>query len=1150
MAKNNFNFQVKAGLDVRNFNKGVNKIQASIAKLKAAFMSFAGGIGIGLGFEKFISNVKDTAVNLDTAKNTLRNVSNVTKTLKTSVGDLDVTIDNYSSNLEYVRDLSNEYGQDLVTLISNFAKFTAAAKGTSLGLEDQKLVYESLVRASATYHLSADKTNDVMNAVVQMMSKGKIVAEELRRQLGNNLPGAFNIMAAAVGVSTSELDKMMANGELLADKYLPKFAMELNRITANASFDSLQTSLNRFKNEWYELVESSNADVLFKKLVDKSTSALDNIGKNFKSYLGGATGLLIGLLAGPQIAKAFVNASKFYKNYRANAEAEIAAIEARIKSLKAELAGLGRMTGLGGFFTDSDAVGATSEQIKKMKEVNDLIIKEENLQNSLGQTTVTCWSTNTKKIGEASGKLGIMAKEVAKNESQILKNAGAWKRFTHGVNLGVTKVVGSIKKMGQSLVASLGPIGLITIGITAISTIWGVIKGKIEDARREQERLNNIVNGVDDRIGERIAPAQSDIKKVADLKRGFDELGKAGDKAGQKLMYTKIQEIVPALSDITYEDLCKKADGFEQMAEAIKNWADSLSSGSEMLANYMELGDLMRQQDDLKKDIDKLQNSGNPKTEQKMVLTGSTNFGGATYSFVDALTEEGQLLKDKEQELQKVTEAIEDVKEKISKIKVVEEVTPVKNANEDLLKIYKDSTKALKELERQKREGAITDKEFAEEYDSIVRKYYQEASNSGELVLETILSKLKAGKALTKLEQWYLDLHNKTQQAIANASARQMEEENKRLAEQAQKAREEFDRKFKDGEYNVKETTPRNTRLDYKKTQFDITSEKYEEADEKIKNLQDSLEKLQKDYKKIFKDDKTHEEALRKIEEMNKELKFLKANATAWSEAMALEEMIQDLQEVKIELKSLYKELGDEIWGDFTSVVGSIESIYNAFKRIEDLSKDKDATGWDKFFASFSAFETIMNTLIGTMETFNNIMEISNSIKDAQTAKTLALNAAKAQEVALDTAATAVKTAAAAAATDNAAATAAETSASIAKTSAKSGEAIADATASGAKMQFPLNLFAIAAGVSAVIAALASISKFEKGGIVGGSSTHGDKNMVRINAGEMVLNKTQQGTLYRAIASGNLGGGGGGEWRVRGTDLIKVINNTQSKLRG
>lgn len=1152
MAKNNFNFQVKAGLDVRNFNKGVNKIQASIAKLKAAFMSFAGGIGIGLGFEKLISTVKDTAVNLDVAKSTLKNVSNVTKTLKTSVGDLDVTIDNYSSNLEYVKGLSNEYGQDLVTLISNFAKFTAAAKGTSLGLEDQKLVYESLVRASATYHLSADKTNDVMNAVVQMMSKGKIVAEELRRQLGNNLPGAFNIMAAAVGVSTSELDKMMANGELLADKYLPKFAEQLNRITANASFDSLQTSLNRFKNEWYELIEVSNADVLFKNLVDKSTSALDNIGKNFKSYLGGATGLLIGLLAGPQIAKAFVNASKFYKNYRANAEAEIAAIEARIKSLKAELAGLGKMAGLGGFFTDSDAVGATSEQIKKMKEVNDLMIKQEDIQNSLGQTTVTCWSNNTNKIGEASKKLGIMAREVAKNENQILKNASAWKRFTHGVNLGVTKVVGSIKKMGQSLVASLGPIGLITIGITAISTIWGVIKGKIEDARKEQERLNNIVNGVADRIGERMAPAQDDIKKVADLKRGFDELGKSGDKVGQKLMYTEIQKLVPALADITYEDLCKKANGFDQMAEAIKNWSEALSTGAEMLASYSELGDLLSQQETLKGDIEKLQNSGNPKTKKKMVWTGgSPTLGGATYSMVDVLTEEGKLLKEKEDELQKVADAIEDVKERISKIQVVEESTSTfaTKPNEDVLKLYKDSTEALKELERQKREKAITDEEYAEEYDSIVRKYYQAAASSGELILETIIGKLEAGKTLSKLEQWYLDLHNMTQNAIANASAKQMEEENKRLAEQAKKAQEEFDRKFKDGEYNVKETTPRNTKLDYKKTQLDITSEIYEEAEEKVKNLQDTLEKLKEDYKKTFKDDGTHEEALRRIEEMTKQLEFLKANATAWGEAMALEEMIQDLQEIKIELKSLYKELGDEIWGDFTSVIGSIESIYNAFKRIEDLSKDKDATGWDKFFASFSVFETIMNTLIGTMETFNNIMEISNSIKDAQTAKTLALNAATAQEVALETAGTAVKTAAAGAATANATATAAETSASIAKTSAKSGEAIADATASGAKMPFPLNLMAIAAGVAAVVAALASVSKFEKGGIVGGSSTHGDKNMVRANSGEMILTKGQQGTLF-AMLNGKHSMGGNVEFKIKGADLVGTINNYQTRRRG
>ena len=75
---------------------------------------------------------------------------------------------------------------------------------------------------------------------------------------------------------------------------------------------------------------------------------------------------------------------------------------------------------------------------------------------------------------------------------------------------------------------------------------------------------------------------------------------------------------------------------------------------------------------------------------------------------------------------------------------------------------------------------------------------------------------------------------------------------------------------------------------------------------------------------------------------------------------------------------------------------------------------------------------------------------------------------------------------------------------------AKSGEAIADATASGAKMPFPLNLIAIAAGVAAVVGALAMISGgFADGGIIGGNSFHGDKMLARVNAGEMILNQKQ-----------------------------------------
>ena len=67
-------------------------------------------------------------------------------------------------------------------------------------------------------------------------------------------------------------------------------------------------------------------------------------------------------------------------------------------------------------------------------------------------------------------------------------------------------------------------------------------------------------------------------------------------------------------------------------------------------------------------------------------------------------------------------------------------------------------------------------------------------------------------------------------------------------------------------------------------------------------------------------------------------------------------------------------------------------------------------------------------------------------------------------------------------------------------------------------MPFPYNIVAIAAGVAAVVAALASISgAFANGGIVGGSSPSGDKLLARVNSGEMILNGAQQSRLFNFI---------------------------------
>ena len=79
----------------------------------------------------------------------------------------------------------------------------------------------------------------------------------------------------------------------------------------------------------------------------------------------------------------------------------------------------------------------------------------------------------------------------------------------------------------------------------------------------------------------------------------------------------------------------------------------------------------------------------------------------------------------------------------------------------------------------------------------------------------------------------------------------------------------------------------------------------------------------------------------------------------------------------------------------------------------------------------------------------------------------------------------------------------------------------------------PFN-FAAASAVGAAgavqIANIASSKKpsagsFENGGIIGGNSFSGDNLQANVNSGEAVFNRRQQENLFRAVDSGNLGGG-------------------------
>ena len=55
------------------------------------------------------------------------------------------------------------------------------------------------------------------------------------------------------------------------------------------------------------------------------------------------------------------------------------------------------------------------------------------------------------------------------------------------------------------------------------------------------------------------------------------------------------------------------------------------------------------------------------------------------------------------------------------------------------------------------------------------------------------------------------------------------------------------------------------------------------------------------------------------------------------------------------------------------------------------------------------------------------------------------------------------------------------------------------------------------AQLTAMIAQIHSITGYSQGGIVGGGKSVGDKNIIGINSGEVILNKNQQARLWKLL---------------------------------
>lgn len=281
MAGRRLSLNVALRLSKTQFQSGLRAAEVQIERFRRRVLAFTTSmVGGGFALVGMVRGAISLARETNRAEVTLKNITK--------------SQTDYVRSLALTRKLAKEYGQDLNDLTLTYAKMRAAGDKAGIAVGAQEKMYKSFIRTFSAFNMTRSESSLAMLALEQMLSKGKISAEELRRQLGEKVPIAMAAMANAAGVPISQLDKLLKGGKLLSHEIMPKFAEELEKMTPNVDTDNIETALRRVRNTFNELISKLNIGNIFKGLVKAFDAFIKHATKsvsNFAAYMATAIGM-------------------------------------------------------------------------------------------------------------------------------------------------------------------------------------------------------------------------------------------------------------------------------------------------------------------------------------------------------------------------------------------------------------------------------------------------------------------------------------------------------------------------------------------------------------------------------------------------------------------------------------------------------------------------------------------------------------------------------------------------------------------------------------------------------------------------------------------------------------------------------------------
>ena len=252
-----------ASRQLRKFNRNLDDSDKKIKRVSKSTNLYARQLrNLFVGFigVQSIGGLVRTAAELDLVQ---RSIESLTKS---------------TQDWEYIQEQAFRTGTRIDDVAKGYRNFFSSTRMAGFDKTSIQAMYGDILTVTRAIGASPTQTQGALLALEQMISKGTVSMEELRRQLGNALPGAFEIGAKAMNMTTAEFNDFVKSGKLASNVFVPRFIKQLKEEFAGGfveSTKSIDFALNNLHNSWVDFISDIGSSFFGQSLARAINSLAD-----------------------------------------------------------------------------------------------------------------------------------------------------------------------------------------------------------------------------------------------------------------------------------------------------------------------------------------------------------------------------------------------------------------------------------------------------------------------------------------------------------------------------------------------------------------------------------------------------------------------------------------------------------------------------------------------------------------------------------------------------------------------------------------------------------------------------------------------------------------------------------------------------------